>query len=199
MIKYSQTGALASHADDASACRCRAARFCHSAAHGGQILLPRVLAESLILEWTGTSVSLANKGPPGGRSETARGSGKPAASKQHESVHSDHDSQEHDQVTTCPAQALEPHATSELFCCSACLTGPGQLCAGASMSAVVAAGGCGALCALVTRVPPYQPARQPSDANDEPAGNIIPSWVACRHMEMATACRGLYQPRRPLC
>lgn len=37
----------------------RAARFCHSAAHGGQIMLPLSLAESLVEEWTGSKLDLA--------------------------------------------------------------------------------------------------------------------------------------------
>ena len=36
----------------------RAARLCHGAAHGGQILLPASLAEAIIEEWTGEHLSL---------------------------------------------------------------------------------------------------------------------------------------------
>ena len=45
--------------DDVSLLLRRAARICHAAAFGGQIILPVSLAEALALEWSGTSVSLA--------------------------------------------------------------------------------------------------------------------------------------------
>ena len=43
----------------ASAC-CRAARFCYSGAHGGQIALPQSLAQELVRQWTGVNLSLSN-------------------------------------------------------------------------------------------------------------------------------------------
>lgn len=46
-------------ADTLHAEMCRAARFCHCAAHGGQIMLPLALAEALLEEWSGTKASLS--------------------------------------------------------------------------------------------------------------------------------------------
>ena len=38
---------------------CRAARLCHSAAHGGQILAPYELVQHLVKTWTGADLELA--------------------------------------------------------------------------------------------------------------------------------------------
>lgn len=37
---------------------CRAARLCHSAAHGGQILAPLELVQQLVKTWAGTDLEL---------------------------------------------------------------------------------------------------------------------------------------------
>ena len=37
---------------------CRAARLCHSAAHGGQILAPLELVQQLVKSWAGTDLEL---------------------------------------------------------------------------------------------------------------------------------------------
>ena len=43
---------------------CRAARFCHACAHGGQVCVPASMAQELVKQWTGTSLSLESKAPP---------------------------------------------------------------------------------------------------------------------------------------
>ena len=43
---------------------CRAARYCHSSAHGGQILMPIKVAQDFVLFCSGKALSLEESSPP---------------------------------------------------------------------------------------------------------------------------------------
>ena len=44
---------------------CRAARFCHACAWGGQVCIPSPMAQELVKQWTGMALSLESAAPAG--------------------------------------------------------------------------------------------------------------------------------------